>query len=1146
MKTKLSFMLLFIAWSTFAFAEDIDVYGVSNIKVKPNVLIILDNSGSMGRIDVPPPYNPDTSYEGRYPRNTVYKKNRSRWKKYFDGNLDNWKCESALTTLNSKGYWEGKLNKNDSLVNCSPGGQVETYAMGNYVNYTENPPSPLSSRMEVAKDVVADLIYQNKEKVKFGLMTFYRSNGGHLLAKCGADTNTLIGEYDPNKDSQMKDMKQSGLGVVGELESDGMTPVAETMAEAGLYFAGKKSWFHTTTCKTYDPDHPNKNCQGSDSVPSYYITHTSPIENRCQKNYIILVTDGAPTADDAKFKDKNYILDTKLSEDQEDDYKKSGYSSDAYIKHYSFLDDVAYFLYNTDILPDEGSPGDNEKQNVKTYTIGFKQKLPLLLTTATRGGGKYYQASNAEELKENLKSFLVEIEAQNEVFTATSVPINRANKAYAGNFVYYGLFQPTNDGNWFGNLKKYAITDSGIIQDAEGDPIESEGTVVETARSFWSTSADGIGVTSGGAGALLKDRNDRKLYTYTGTARDLTDKSNEFGTDNTVLTDGTYSDITNKVINAVHKGIYSDDNNDNNDWPLASFLHSQPIVVHYYKKNEEGNYIFDQSMIYAGSNGGMMHCFNDDDGKEMWGFIPQDLLGKVSRLSSPTSLEYFVDGTPVVYDYWYDDDNDPETSDKNKKLLVFGERRGGDYYTALDISDYNKPLFEYSISPDILMGTTGQETLGQSWSIPQPLKMATSKSTTTDVFLMAGGYDTNQDSMSPEGNDTKGRAVYAVDTRSGNLFHNFLFSQFNYTDMTHSIIAVSGFENPKTKTTTRVYAGDLYGNLFAFRDDIFHWDTDKKDDQGNLKDKFDGMEDGVWEQKLKLYAVPGRKIWHAPNIVNEYFPVNITYPKGDINDTEENTGDSTTKVIISENRIGDYVFFGTGDRAHPERKDLLNGFYAIKNNWDWDNDESPEIIEATVDLDGKVKNNAGTQIMDLKDETPTTDKWYILDVTNELIHNNEYVKKAIDHQKNRGWFIRLQEDNGSMMGEKVVSSPLIFNGVVYFSTYVPDTKTEADNEPDPCAISGAEGNGYLYAIGYKYGESVINFDPTNDTLDEYGNIKEKLDRSDRRTIFRNKGIPPQPVLVVHEGKPTIIAGFETIDPLAPVGLQRAFWRQLNN
>ena len=1231
MKTKLLFLASLIAWASFAFAEDVDIYGVSNIAVKPNVLIILDNSGSMAREDVyEAPYSAE--YDGDYTNDAVYVEDtvwvsegevcrtetvRQCGNEWVDGHYeevceDRWVCtgdwswgqychkgdweqQQVCSNRWVEGYWEevcedveqeiceeqghyetgwtlffadinstsprwkDDTSKNNLLrdgycsdrlykegdgdVNDTNNGTTKRYRLGNYLNYLASMDEgeyqgeevgEYRSRMEIAKEVVAKLITDNFSNVNFGLMAFnedsasdyyeegpysdYYGNGGYIVAECGASLTTLIGDYDPETDA-MADSAQPDYGAVGLLKSDTNTPLAETLAEAGLYFAGKQSLFNSAN-DNYPVGHYSHNCTDNNTSCMTYI---SPIDYRCQRNYVILVTDGAPTQDDDKIDDVNYIINEKLTE-----------ATDG---NTSYLDDIAEFLRKND-LSNKGETGDFEYQTITTYTIGVTNEVDasLLNSTASRGGGKYHEASNAAELNEALNTIITAIEEQNEVFTAAAVPVSRANKAYAGNFVYYGLFQPTNTGNWYGNLKKYAITDNGEIQDKNGNPVENGGTVDDYAVSFWSNLADGASVTAGGSGEILQNRiTDRNIYTYTGTTSTLTHTSNLFATTNEALLNNTYTGLTAAVIDAVHKGV-------TDDWILGSLLHSQPMVVHY-DTNNDGT--VNQSMIYAGANDGMLHCFNDDNGEEMWGFIPQDLLDDLHRLTSPIGLEYFVDGTPVYYHY--DDDDDEATSDK--KLLIFGERRGGYHYTALDISNYNAPILKYSISPDIL--GSDQEQLGQSWAIPQALEMADTTGSTKDVFLMAGGYDTNQDALPtdaspPAATDAAGRAVYAVDARTGALFSNFGFSSDNYPAMTHSIIAVSGFENPKTTNTTRVYAGDMNGNLFAFRDDIFHRNT-VKSLAANFNGLYDGREDGTWGQKLKLYSVTGRKIWYAPNIVNEYLPVDFTYPAGEINETED--------VVVSSKRVGDYVFFGTGDRAHPERTDLLNGFYAIKNNWQWSG-ESPTIVEAYIDDAGNVKAKSDDHIIIKK--TTEEDSWeeytselYILDVTDDLFQNAEtdeevsqaitdYVKNAINHKNNRGWFIRLEETDGNQVGEKVVSSPLIFNGVIYFSTYVPEDETE-DADEDPCAVSGAGGNGYLYALGYKYGEAAINFDPENDDEDE----DEVLKRTDRRKKLKSKGIPPQPVLVVHEGKPTIITGFETIDPIAPTGLERAFWRQLN-
>ena len=773
----------------------------------------------------------------------------------------------------------------------------------------------------------------------------------------------------------------------------------------------------------------------------------------------------------------------------------------------------------------KGEAGNFQDQNVTTYTIGFQSEQDLLETTASRGGGAYYTANNASTLNEALNSIINDISTRNEGFSAAAVPVSRANKIYAGEYVYYGLFQPLNAGNWVGNLKKYGITDSGVIQDVNGNDIVSGGTIVDNAQSFWSTTADGPAVAEGGAGEkLYNDIHNgftRKIYTYTATVsgadvvQNLTDPVNAFTTANTSLNTAAtpsvplYSGLTDDVIEAVRQ--------EDGDWPLGSFLHSQPLVVHY--NIDDTDTTNDKSMIYAGANDGMLHCFDDDDGSEQWAFIPRDLLPNLSSLDGAASLQYFVDGSPVLYTY--DHDNDSDTEDK--KILIFGERRGGDHYTALDVSDYAIPTLVYEIDHSILRyddnGTTVGEYLGQSWQHPEPLTMQLNSDATTNVLLMTGGYDDNQDSLTPAASDSKGRAVFAVNAQTGALFSSFNFSHDNFSSMTHSIVSANGFENPKSEVATRVYAGDMNGNLFAFRDDVY-----------SLTASDDGVDDGVWGQKIRLYSSPGKKIFYAPNIVNEFLPVSFSY-----------TDDDGSAATTIEQRIGDYVFYGTGDRAHPTRTDIENRFYAIKNSWDWSGSQAPTIVEAYVDTtDGKVKKTSDNSEIG-------ADDLFILDVTDDLLQNKEtdedtqrlymnYITDAIDHTNNRGWFIRFVEGTDTLKGEKMVSTPIIFNGVIYFTTYVPDTATTTST--DPCENPGASGTGYLWALDYKYGGAAMDFyeDPQ---------LPGEKHREDRNKQLHTSGIPPQPVLIIQEGKPTIITGYETTDPKFNPVPERFYWRQIS-
>lgn len=1103
-------------------AADTDIYGVSTVDVKPNVLIILDNSGSMDIRDVPEDvpgeiYNPNTdySYTGGKIRNTVYG-NGSPWNTIYKNDVSEILCATANNALTTVGYWQGGLNADTS---CASDGYGYRYLwLGNFYNFNDQGHGSLKIRMVVAKDVMAQLIYDNYDKVRFGLMKFNDvgtyDQGGYVVAKCGATKESLIGSFNPAT-TVFTDSDQSGFGAIGHYTSMTMTPLSETLAEAGRYFAGVNSWFNgtETDAALYPVGRYSSTCTDSNDGCQDYSPN-SPIEYRCQKNYIILMTDGDPTHDDAKINITDYINGLRIP--------AAGHNGVA-----NYLDDTAWFLAHNDLMKigtsptaadilKKGQPGNFEYQTINTYTVGFLSNQTLLQNTATNGGGVYYTANNASALNAAFNNIISDISSHNEAFSAAAVPVSHSDKAYAGNFVYYGLFQPRNHENWSGNLKKYGITDMGVIKDKNSLDAVSGGAIIDNAQSYWSTTADGPAVTEGGAGEKLYDvlkaeTPPRKIYTYTGTNTDLTNTANQFVTTNLTTLQSFNTSLTAPIIASIRHDTDS-------EWPLGSFLHSQPRVVHY----NDG-----KSMIFAGANDGMLHCFDDSDGSEKWGYIPQDLLSRIHTLPTTTGLQYYVDGSPELYAYGTDDAN---------KILIIGERRGGTSYTALDISSHTAPLFKYTVSKSILGG--GSKQLGQSWGTPE-LVTVKYGTTSKDVFIMSGGYDDNQDNLPLTAADDEGRAVFAIDAATGTLQSNINFNVDNFSAMTHSIIAVSAFENPKSRTTTRIYAGDLGGNLFGFRDDIF-----------NYVPAVDGQEDGVWGQNLKLFSSGGgRKVMYAPNILSAYFKTDITYP------------DSTVK---RETRVGDYLFYGTGDREHPDDVTITNEFYAIKNNWQWkDNiattsvDESitPSIVKAYVDdADGQIKAEDDNRVLVVSQRdgdghyisnVAENGELFILNVTDDLLQNKEtveetstlytnYIKDAIRHANNRGWYFTFAD-----AGEKIASSPTIFNGVVYFTSFVPGAARISPN--DPCANLGSRGTGYLYAIGYKYGDAVMDFDPVTSP--------DELHNEDRRKKLSGKGIPSEPVIVIHEGKPTIIAGFDTVDPAGPAfsqSVEQFYWRQISD
>jgi len=782
------FILILVLFLTpQLWADDTDIYGTSTISMPPNVLIIFDTSGSMSTQDVPGDYyDPSTTYSGPYTGTAVYQKVCGWGCSYnsFASSINDLNCPDVKTALETDGY------KTDAAIMDSAGGYVcggsgKDLYLGNWINYDENYSSGLRTRTEVAKEVITQVINDTND-VRFGLMRFNNNSGddqgGYIVAECGADKTTLI-------------------NAVNNFPTTGYTPLAETLAEAGLYLAGKTSWYNGSS-GSYD-----SNCDTSGSGCKQY---TSPMQYRCQKNYIILMTDGASTQDQSsKLTSGSYINGDHIG-----DYDNDGNDPGSYSDNGSdYLDDVAKYLYENDINPSLGASGDTfEKQNAIVYTIGFRTDNQLLGQTAYNGGGLYYTANSISGLTAAFKKIMTDIADVNAVFVSPVVPMSQMNRTFAGNSLYVGFFKPQTDGHWAGNIKKYGLNDQGVIVDVLGNPATlADGKIKDNAKSFWSTTQDGSNVLEGGIGEKLLDQATRNLYTYLGTSTDLTHPSNEFSivnsTNLTATTLGVGSDAEkDSIINDIY-GV-------GKAWKLGDILHSKPSVVHY---DTDGNGTLDKSFIFSGSNDGVMHCFYDDDGSEEWGFIPPDQLTRLKELSDgSTNHKYFMDGEPAVY----------QDTDTDQKILFFGERRGGYNYHALDVTTYDSPIYLYSIGPTFLVGLDGDQngsadgvdaTLGQAWSRPTVHEIQTS-STPDMVFLVAGGYDDNQDQATPVATDSEGRAIFTVKVSDGAI-SKLNVNAGNYADMTHCIVDVAGFYTSGNQYTNRVYAGDLAGNTFAFEDD---------------------------------------------------------------------------------------------------------------------------------------------------------------------------------------------------------------------------------------------------------------------------------------------------------------------------------------
>jgi len=223
-----------------------------------------------------------------------------------------------------------------------------------------------------------------------------------------------------------------------------------------------------------------------------------------------------------------------------------------------------------------------------------------------------------------------------------------------------------------------------------------------------------------------------------------------------------------------------------------------------------------QGMVYVAANDGMLHAFNTDTGKEEWAYIPTLVMPNLYKLADSgyaTRHQFFVDGTPTVGDAYI--------GGAWKTILVGGLNAGGRGFYALDITNPTSPkaLWEFTYDTSAT-GYVSDANLGYSFGNPVITKL---KNGTWTVMVTSGYNNVNP-------GDGKGY-LFVLNAATGAKITPPSPPISTNTGSTAAIAGIcaaapcpSGLariaawtENGSTdNTATRVYGGDLFGNLWRF------------------------------------------------------------------------------------------------------------------------------------------------------------------------------------------------------------------------------------------------------------------------------------------------------------------------------------------
>ncbi|MCC6296050.1 MAG: hypothetical protein IT469_05020 [Pseudomonadales bacterium] len=798
-------------------AAAFDIYQLpmfSSGAVTPNVMLLVDNSGSMDNIIWADDFDPTIDYPD--------------WSIDWDPSSGN----VHLSALSSSGctnstWYRGK--KGSDPIKClrlpDPVGGENTRYSGNYLNYLFETYAhntnlttgtiPNETRMQVAKQVATDLV-NTVTGIRCGVSTFYggsnnSAHGGTVLEAC----------EDENASGHKTDL----LNAIAGLSAVNNTPLAEALYEMTRYFRGMSRYYNGSS------------------------NYTSPLQYRCQSSFVVAVTDGYPTYDTtfpnddpADTADTTRALpnwDNLAPATAQTDYPNFPQHSDGFQPNgtsanegYSlYLDDIAKFAYDLDLKtsgldldgepwgtlsdppPPSGEP-DFRQQRLQTYTVGFATGNQMLQDAAAYGDGQYYTANNYQELKTALEEALLAIQTQS--VSAASVALN-STRLDTGLQLYQARFDSE---DWSGDLVAFEVE----VGDADND-----GQDGEVLDEVWSARDE------------LPTWNTRKIFTTKSSDRTGqpfvwassgadADRLSTAQKNALKQTNSTNSSNTNKGRARVDY-VRGDQSNEDpagqkfrkRTHLLGDIVNSDPLFVgqqdfgydllpgtegsSYLTFRSSASYTSRKPMVYVGANDGMLHGFDvspANGGIERLAYIPLPAYVNLWQLSSPTyNHKFFVDGSPAFGDAY--------VGGAWKTILVGTLGGGGRGVFALDVTNpgsfsasnvlWEKVNIADGASWSPKMNIVDDSDIGYTYGQASVVRMKNGKW----AAVFGNGYNS-------DGHDA---ALFIVDVADGSTIKKIVAA-----DGTAAV--PNGLSSPipvdidNDRIVDAIYAGDMRGNLWKF------------------------------------------------------------------------------------------------------------------------------------------------------------------------------------------------------------------------------------------------------------------------------------------------------------------------------------------
>lgn len=467
---------------------------------------------------------------------------------------------------------------------------------------------------------------------------------------------------------------------------------------------------------------------------------------------------------------------------------------------------------------------------------------------ALAGRGQFFNASNPQNLVDQLSGILTSITARATQPTASAI---NASVLAAGALAFNTGY---NSSDWTGVLQAVTLnadgSTGGVVWDAGAILSDASKTPVAGRQILTASMSSGRSVATGMAfqPSAAFDASEKSGLTSpasTDSANDtLATRVNYLRGDRTMESSGVMrkrNSLLGAIIDSQAVYVSYPSSGYTGTWPAGSPEAAAGAQSYDSFVSSNANR---PGTLYVGANDGMLHAFdaalarNADGsygpgqagsaGQERWAYVPRGVYGNLGNLTSVSKFKFAptVDATPVARDVFFGSDNKWHT------LLVGGLRLGGRGVYALDVTNpaavkestaSSSVLWEFDADAPASTSSSNPYNpadLGYTFGQPNIGRLANGK---WAVLIPAGYFpdcsqpDQPANCQTAGGTPPKGfSALFVLDAQTGAVIAE-LKTPTNISGVTSyglSSPVLGDYNNDQIDDVA--FAGDLAGNLWRF------------------------------------------------------------------------------------------------------------------------------------------------------------------------------------------------------------------------------------------------------------------------------------------------------------------------------------------